>query len=54
MFVDKVRITVIGGRGGEGAVAFHREKRVAPGGPDGGGPAPGGTCPEEFRGHALF
>ena len=36
-FVDKARITVRAGNGGNGVVAFHREKYVAAGGPDGGG-----------------
>ena len=35
-FVDTARISVRAGKGGNGAVAFHREKYVAAGGPDGG------------------
>ncbi len=42
-FVDHVTITVSSGKGGNGAVAFHREKYVAAGGPDGGDGGNGGN-----------
>lgn len=43
MFIDKVKIYVAAGKGGDGAVAFHREKYVAAGGPDGGDGGNGGS-----------
>ena len=42
MFVDIARIHLKAGKGGDGAVSFHREKYVAAGGPDGGDGGKGG------------
>ena len=41
-FIDKARITVKAGAGGNGCVSFHREKYIAAGGPDGGDGGQGG------------
>lgn len=42
MFVDKVKITIKAGDGGDGHVSFHREKYITAGGPDGGDGGKGG------------
>lgn len=42
MFVDIAKIKIKAGKGGDGAVSFHREKYVASGGPDGGDGGKGG------------
>ncbi len=42
-YVDKAKILIKSGDGGDGSVSFHREKYVAKGGPDGGNGGRGGS-----------
>ncbi|MBN1272130.1 MAG: GTPase ObgE [Candidatus Aminicenantes bacterium] len=43
MFIDRVKVTLRSGRGGNGCVSFRREKSVPKGGPDGGRGGDGGN-----------
>lgn len=50
-FIDKAQISVIAGSGGNGAIAFHREKYVPAGGPDGGDGGRGGSVILQVNSH---
>lgn len=43
MFIDRAKLTVKSGKGGDGAIAFHHEKFVERGGPSGGNGGRGGS-----------
>ena len=47
MFVVRVKVHVKAGKGGDGIVAFRREKYVAYGGPSGGDGGDGGDVQSE-------
>ena len=43
MFIDKTELKIKAGNGGDGIIAFHREKFVEKGGPSGGDGGHGGS-----------
>ena len=43
MFIDKAKLTVKAGKGGDGCIAFHHEKFIERGGPSGGNGGRGGS-----------
>jgi GTP-binding protein len=51
MFIDRAKIEVSAGRGGDGCVSFRREKYVPRGGPDGGDGGDGGSVILEADAH---
>lgn len=56
MFVDHANIKCVGGKGGDGALSFRREKYVEMGGPDGGNGGPGGSVwlVADYRKNTLY
>lgn len=53
LFVDEIELQVAAGRGGPGAVSFHRERYVPKGGPDGGDGGKGGDVVAEVDPHLM-
>jgi len=43
LFIDRVKVQLLAGKGGDGCVSFRREYRVPKGGPDGGRGGDGGN-----------
>jgi len=51
MFIDRTKIFVKAGRGGNGCISFRREKHVPRGGPDGGDGGKGGDVIAQMEDH---